>query len=386
MLDVKIIEYILYFLEYLDEDTIKNFISFVFNKENYTLKPFNTYKEFLLYLLSNVTSDITYKYDISEEDLVTDKEEIVSLQEMNLLQTEKEVCRTNLYYQLKCEYEETQDISDLCLEVDDINDLLYFYNEQFIPTENSKEIILDHINCIMQAIESYLTDNYLQKNKKHCIKFVTYIINKIIEEKTCYIIDNYRHNNFKIICKKFVPNILDKTKIETTIYNVKPHQNTCKLSHNSLENIVFIENFKELYENINVNINNYRKLNTIIKRAINMQSAKNYCHICYSHIKTGKKQKCKNCQKIYTLIQEIDPEQTSNHIGGRIKQRYKDENKLSNEEKKEKHYKNLIRFVKILQKNKQNQEMLTNVNTGSNTEKFDELFRLIEKAFNDNCN
>ena len=48
MLDVKIIEYILYFLEYLDEDTIKNFISFVFNKENYTLKPFNTYKEFLL--------------------------------------------------------------------------------------------------------------------------------------------------------------------------------------------------------------------------------------------------------------------------------------------------------------------------------------------------
>ena len=91
MLDVKIIEYILYFLEYLDEDTIKNFISFVFNKENYTLKPFNTYKEFLLYLLSNVTSDITYKYDISEEDLVTDKEEIVSLQEMNLLQREKEV-------------------------------------------------------------------------------------------------------------------------------------------------------------------------------------------------------------------------------------------------------------------------------------------------------
>lgn len=357
---VRTIKYIRYFIEYLDDRLIKDLISFIFGKSKFFIKPFNTNKDFLLYLINAENVKIDYKCKITYEELVYAKEEITSLQEENLLDKEDIIRDENIYYQLKCAYENIDDLSEEYLGYDDIGKLLEFYNDLFIPVDNSAKTILNVIDCIAESIESIIDiEKINKKNKKYYVKFLNYVIHKIIKNKSCYIIYEYkRSEEFEVIKKVFELDWDKNLKINSENFKIKKQD--------------FIKNFETLYRNSSTNINRYRKLNTAITKAITQKI--NYCHICYSCIPNNKKQKCANCEEIYALINKIDKNQTVNHIRGRIKRRSNEEKTLTNEEKKARHYKYLMEFVEKLEKN-------VKLSTNVNTDLFSKLNILINKGF-----
>ena len=69
MYDFHDIIQIIYFIEFLDENDVENFIKFIFGEENAYIKPFKTYKEFLLYLLLRDKSEVNCKISNSIKNL-----------------------------------------------------------------------------------------------------------------------------------------------------------------------------------------------------------------------------------------------------------------------------------------------------------------------------
>ena len=371
---IKTIKLLTYFFEYLDDNEIRNFISFVFGKEKFFLEPFDTYKEFFMYLLNNNDFDVKYENKISYSMLATYKNEILELQNENLLEEEKDLCLENLYFIIKCQYEGTNNINDLYLGYDDIEELLEFYNNFYISTDNAREAIINCIYTIAESIGYYINTECSQQK----VKFFKNALNKIIKEKFCYVIYEHKKNiEFEVIKKIFKHTRNGKLDIISEHYKVEKQENTFTMTESASDKKESIKNFAELYKNSDTSFRNYKKFNTAINKAIediNKQTRhKNYCHICFSPIPNNKKQKCKNCEQIYKLIHDIDPSKTTNDIGGGIKRKDYDKNNINIEAKKEKHYKNLIEFVKKIEKKKK----LTDVNT----EIFVMLYRLINKAF-----
>lgn len=377
---VRTIKYIRYFIEYLDDGLIKDLISFIFGKSKFFIKPFNTNKDFLLYLINAENVKIDYKCKITYEELVYAKEEITSLQEEDLLDKEDIIRDENIYYQLKCAYENIDDLSEEYLGYDDIGKLLEFYNDLFIPVDNSAKTILNVIDCIAESIESIIDiEKINKKNKKYYVKFLNYVIHKIIKNKFCYIIYEYkRSEEFEVIKKVFELDWDKNLKINSENFKIKKQD--------------FIKNFETLYRNSSTNINRYRKLNTAITKAITQKI--NYCHICYSSLTNNKKQKCDNCKKIYKLIKEIDETRNTNNITSRIKGKKIYEKDLTIERKRQRRHTNLIRFVKDLedkieQENKKDLTKLNTINTKTTefpTEKIKQLYHLIEYGFGEKNN
>ena len=350
--EIELIEYLEYFIEYLDESIFKDLIGLIFNKKKFIIKPFDSYKAFFIFLLSPKRTKILYGNDIKYEDLICDKEEIVSLQNEGVLEDDQNTRSLSDYYRLKCAYMGVKNLNDVYLGYDDIPELMEYYNDLFIPTENSDEIIFYYMKYIVESLSSCNNVLSKKKSKSNFKKFLSTVIKNLILNKYCYIIhESFEKGIYEVQKNIFKPITGNNAKIKSESYKI---------------------------EKAVINFKSYNKLVKTIDKAVENLYKKRqkgvYCHICNPYdnpSQEDKKQKCRNCEKIYELICEIDDSQNTKKIGARIKRVYKEEKKLTFIEKKERHYKNLISFVKKLRK----------VKTNISTEKFDTLNKLIDSAF-----
>lgn len=385
------IEYLIYFIELLDDIIFKNLLEFIYEKDYFIIEPFKTYKEFFLYLLINEKSEEKYKTEITYEELAIAKNEVIEI-----LNDKKQIdlnsCKNNKYYLLKSEYEKVNKLNKNIIKQDDIKDLLNFYNNKFISTYNADSCILQYIKAIALSIKYFFNDKEYTKGKFK--KFLNYIVNQNINEKCCYGIYKYNYNNRNDLF------LIQETKlysISNTMHTVVENfyiimdNNQIFITDMYKQHKVHFNNFVDLYNRANADIKYYKNLIKAIKVAVKKLNTRlekgDYCHICNPYDNPEKKvskQKCQNCQKIYALIMKIDSNQTTNSIGGRIKRRVQEEKHLSCKAKKDRHYKNLIEFVQKLEKVQKHDESLRNVNTSFNTEKFNQLYSLIDKTFGKN--
>ena len=260
-----------------------------------------------------------------------------------------------------------------------------FSNNDNIPYESLTEIIFNYIDSISRSLD---LDSIVIKmknfyNTTDFKNFLRYSMNNIIKKGYCYDISidifNERCGIIKYI---FKPIQYKKAVINIESYLIKRDDDKYILSEsNSIKEIYIKDNLK--IQKLN-SIKEYNQLYKIIDKSIKKLGKEikksNYCHICnpYDNLKENEqKKKCINCDKIYKLIKEIDSEKTTNFIGGRIKGKTIYEKNLTGKEKKERHYKNLIKFVKELENN----ESLIKRNKEAHKKNIERLYSLIEKGF-----
>ena len=404
------ITYLIYCLNFLDDDIFKKLIKRIYLCLDFKIAPFKTYKEFFLYLLLVDKTAVNYKTEITYEDLATSKEEIVMLQDNDELESEERMCEDNIYNELKCEVEGVSNLQNTYINGDDIEDLLNYYNSKYIETKNANQIILCYLNHIIDSIVSFLPKNFAIDDEKKFKKFFNFAINKIIDDGYCYKVwqEEYLNgiNNNYLLDKITLMPLYDhnKANINAELYNIEISEKGFSIFDNKHTANVSFKQFFNLYNSRS--LKNYEKFNKAIDEkliALNKKIKNQYCHICNPYDNPDKgvsKHKCQNCQDIYNLIMslQLDKKLTTNTIGGRIKGKYEDDNKLGYHEKKRRHYDNLIRFIEDLKNqveeeykrkieeisNKKNrEELLQNVNLikEKNTETINGLPRLIKETF-----
>lgn len=414
--------YLICMLEYLDDSYFDALISFIFGKEKSKYyNPYATYKELFLNLILNNVDNINQKsliYNLNITELMEQKR----IFENNIQNKSYEDCKADNPYPIIWEiftkmtnnyrFKHLDYNNSLSLKNTELEEILtYVKNNYFLPIDNYRydnNPFLKYIDTILNSLMSFKVSKDVLL-KKEFYK----IIDDLIKRKRCY---EYLKKNmfFKnvLYCHQLNPITEGNENIIGYAFQLIENDNKLKLNnymtdeiysenlkwcstlegHNRLLGIKKFSTYKNKLDILDqtIEILNKRKIESnsekqkvILKKKYKKE---HLCPMCMSekNIQNRTLQRCKICKKLlnYLIMECKAQNRTPKRLGDleriieRIPSKLSDID-MTNEEKREQHYKKLNEFLIKLYKGNKNNTQLNEIKNKN------EIERLINLAFGD---